>query len=99
MGDNDLFGAGLGVLFADAKYPDIIETVMRAEHNRWWTERLLAGWVYDESLAMDTRARAEHQDKKSMRHGDMVPFENLSGPVKDKDKINIAAMAVWNFIV
>ena len=33
-----------------------------------------------------------------MLHGDMVPSENLPEGVKDKDKINIAAMAVYGFI-
>ena len=83
------------VLFDDVAYEEAAEIVLRAEHNRWWTEKLLSGWTYDPKVAAGNES---HADKQNMLHGDMVPSENLPEGVKDKDKINIAAMAVYGFI-
>ena len=83
------------VLFDGVSCPVAAERILRAEHNRWWTEKLLTGWMYDPNVATNDES---HADKKRMLHGDMVPFERLSEGVKDKDKINIAAMAAYDFI-
>jgi hypothetical protein len=83
------------VLFDGVPYEKAAETVLKAEHNRWWTEKLLSGWTYDPKVVTGDES---HADKPNMLHGDMVPSEMLSEGVKDKDKINIAAMAVYGFI-
>jgi hypothetical protein len=75
------------VLFEGAPHGEAAQTTLKAEHNRWWTERLLAGWQY-----------AASRDDAQMAHDNMVKFENLPDEVKDKDKINIAAMAAFGFI-
>lgn len=82
-------------LFMDVPYEQAAETMLKAEHNRWWTEKLLSGWTYDPKVITSDES---HADKPNMLHGDMVPFEALSEVVKDKDKINLAALAVWDFI-
>ena len=69
--------------------------MLKAEHNRWWVEKLLGGWVYDPKVITGDES---HADKAHMLHGDMVPFEQLSDGVKDKDKVNIAAMAACGFM-
>ena len=74
---------------------EAMRTALKAEHNRWWTEKLLGGWIPD---ARRSPGDESHADKQQMIHGDMVPFEELSEGVKDKDKINIAAMAACGFI-
>ena len=82
-------------LFRDAPWAEAAERVLKAEHDRWWTERLLAGWIHDPAQ----RPGAEsHADKSHLVHGDMVPFKDLNPGVKDKDKICIAAMAAHGFI-
>ena len=82
-------------LFDGVSYAEAAMRVLKAEHNRWWTERLLAGWKLDASLRISD---GTHADKKNMLHGDMIPFEDLSDSVKDKDKINIAAMIACGFL-
>ena len=83
------------VIFDGVPYVEAAEKCLKAEHNRWWTEKLLGGWVLDPT---DTKHDGSHADKAKMIHGDMVPFEDLTEGVKDKDKINIAAMAACGFI-
>lgn len=83
------------VLFADLPYAVAAEMTIKAEHNRWWTEKLLSGWISTETVSEGDES---HADKAHMIHGDMVPFAQLSEDVKDKDKVNIAAMAAFNFI-
>ena len=67
--------------------------ILKAEHNRWWTERLLAGWTYSPELCN----KDEAQDKANLLHGNMVPFEDLTPVTQDKDKINVAAMFARGF--
>ncbi len=65
---------------------DIQLTLLKAEHNRWWAERLLGDW----------RLGANEKGKKNEArrlHPDLVPFEKLSDFTKDIDKLGIAAMA------
>ena len=82
-------------LFDGATYAEAAEKTLKAEHNRWWTEKILAGWQPAEP---NSTGSDSHADKKKMLHEDMIPFEELSDKVKDKDKINIAAMAVYGFL-
>lgn len=82
-------------LFVGNPHAEAAKRMLKAEHNRWWTEKLLGGWIPDMAFASDDES---HADKTHMIHGDMVPFEQLSEGVKDKDKINIAAMAAYDFI-
>jgi hypothetical protein len=82
-------------LFDGLSANEAAEKVLKAEHNRWWTEKLLTGWLPDTSGVVNDDSNA---DKKNMLHGDMIPFEQLSEVVKDKDKIHIAAMAACGFI-
>lgn len=83
------------ILLDGVPYAEAAEKILKAEHNRWWTEKILCGWLPAEQKAADG---ASHADKKNLIHGDMIPFEELSDEVKDKDKINIAAMAAYGFL-
>ncbi len=66
--------------------PELQLRLLKAEHNRWWAERLLANW------------RVGARDNVRRRHPNLVPFEELDEPTKDIDKINIAAMARQGFV-
>ena len=66
---------------------ELLARLLKAEHNRWWAERLLAGWRY-----------AEARDNVRRHHPDMKAFESLKPHVQDLDKICIAAMARQGFI-
>lgn len=75
--------------------------MLHAEHNRWWTERLLAGWKpCEKPLDADKalRKKKEAELKSSYQHWDMVPFDQLDAYTKDLDKVNIAAMAACGYI-
>ena len=61
--------------------------LLKAEHNRWWAERLLADW------------RPGKRDNDRRLHPNLVPFEQLDEFTKDVDKLCIAAMAQQGFIV
>lgn len=72
--------------FADcATAPKACEGILRAEHNRWWTERLLAGWKYGS------------RDDSRFLHPLLVKFDDLDEATKSIDKIGIAAMAQCGF--
>jgi hypothetical protein len=57
---------------------DELELLARMEHNRWWAERSLNGWTF-----------AENQFNAQKLHPNLVPYENLSTQVQDKDRKNI----------
>ncbi len=57
---------------------DELDLLARMEHNRWWAERSLGGWQF-----------AETQSNNQKLHPNLVPFENLSTEVQDKDRKNI----------
>ena len=82
-------------LFHGMPYAEAAEKTLKAEHNRWWTEKILAGWQPAEP---HSTGNDSHADKGNMLHEDMIPFEELSDDIKDKDKINIAAMAAYKFL-
>ena len=74
---------------------------LHAEHNRWWTVRLLAGWKPCEK-PMDAdralRKKKEAELKSSYQHWDMDPFDQLDAYTKKLDKVNIIAMAACGYI-
>ena len=82
------------ILFKGMPYAEAAAKILKAEHNRWWTEKLLAGWL---PSGQNEKNGSSNADKKNMMHGDMIPFEDLSESVKDKDKIVIAAMTAFGF--
>jgi hypothetical protein len=55
--------------------PDQLERLAEMEHNRWWASKLLGGWTY-----------APEESKQAMTHPDLVPYEQLSEPIKDYDR-------------
>lgn len=67
--------------------PVSCEMLLRAEHNRWWTERLLQGWRY-----------APVRDDVGRLHPLMVRFDDLDKATKENDKINLAAMFQRGFL-
>lgn len=95
VNSGDAFKEKSSIFRAGLPYAEAASIALKAEHNRWWTEKLLGGWIPD---ANRNQGDESHADKSNMIHGDMVPFERLSEGVKDKDKINIAAMAACGFI-
>lgn len=66
--------------------PELQLKLLKAEHNRWWVERLLGDW------------RVGERDNVRRFHPNLVPFEKLDDFTKDIDKICIAAMARQGFI-
>ncbi len=54
---------------------DEVETMARVEHLRWSWEKRLSGWTYG-------RAR----DERHKRHPNLVPYEELTGDEKEKDR-------------
>ena len=69
-----------GLLFLDGVN---VERLSEAEHDRWWAERVLAGWEY-----------AEQTDKKRLKHCDMVKYADLDEAAKQKDRRSIL-LAPW----
>lgn len=65
---------------------ELLWRLLKAEHNRWWTERLLADW------------RLGPRDNARRRHPNLVPFEDLDEPTQDLDKVSIAVMAVRGYM-
>jgi hypothetical protein len=91
------------VLFEGIPYETAAEKVLKAEHNRWWTEKLLGGWQLSEGKPAEGASPEQidkeiEEEKNNLLHRDMIPFEELSDEVKDIDKINIAAMVVCGFL-
>lgn len=66
--------------------PDLQLRLLKAEHNRWWVERLLADW------------RVGERDDVRRIHPNLVPFEQLDDFTKDIDKICIAAMVRQGYL-
>jgi hypothetical protein len=65
-------------------------TVLKAEHNRWWAERLLGDWRFMRGIDCKIVSKRLHPDLK--------PFDQLKEGTKDYDKVCIAAMARQGFI-
>lgn len=68
--------------------------LLRAEHNRWWTERLLAGW---KPCAKPADKAEKGAMKAAYQHWDMVPFDRLDDFTRGLDRVCIAAMSVCGF--
>ena len=68
--------------------------LQHAEHNRWWTERLLAGW---QPCAKPADKAEKEALKAAYRHWDMVPFDRLDDFTQGLDRVCIAAMAACGF--
>lgn len=69
--------------------------LLHAEHNRWWTERLLSGWQPCEKPANPSERQSL---KAAFCHWDMIPFAQLDASTQELDRVNIAAMSVCSFI-
>jgi hypothetical protein len=67
---------------------------LRAEHNHWWTERLLAWWVPCVKPAGKAETAAL---KETFHHWDIVPFEQLDNFTKDLDGGPAVAMVALGF--
>jgi len=83
-----------------AAFPDLAadaesrRKLLHAEHNRWWTERLLAGW----KPCAKPADKAEKEALKAVyKHWDMVPFDRLDDFTRGLDRVCIAAMAACGF--
>lgn len=74
------------IIAGHALTPELQLRLLKAEHNRWWAERLLSNW------------RVGPRDNICRKHPNLIPFEELDDDTKDKDKINIAAMVRQGFI-
>jgi len=59
---------------------DDVEWLAEREHDRWWAERLLAGW------------QLGSRDDASMRHPNLVPFSELNETTKDYDRNTVLLM-------
>jgi hypothetical protein len=55
------------------------EALARQEHDRWCRDRWLRGWTYGES-----------RDDERLRHPDLVPYDKLDEPGREKDRRIIA---------
>jgi hypothetical protein len=60
---------------------DEIETMARLEHDRWMTERRLAGWTYGEQRDPDQKVSPY-----------LVPYDDLPENVKDWDRAPVCAI-------
>lgn len=69
--------------------------LLHAEHNRWWTERLLFGW---KPCAKPMDVNEEAALRTSYRHWDMIPFDQLDDSTRALDRVCIAAMAACGYI-
>lgn len=58
-----------------------IELLARMEHNRWWAERALNGWSY-----------ASRRDDLLKHHPNMLPYEQLDEPTRQKDRDSVINM-------
>jgi RyR domain len=58
-----------------------IEILARMEHNRWWADRALDGWIYG----------SPRDDPKKV-HPDMVEYEKLDDGTKNYDRVSVKTM-------
>ena len=95
------FKEKMSIISGRAMTSELQLKLLKAEHNRWWSERLLAEWKLcakpmdaDEGI----RKKKEKELKSLRQHWDLVPFDRLDDFTKDIDKLCIAAMAQQGFI-
>jgi hypothetical protein len=61
--------------------PELIESLALMEHDRWASERILAGWT-----------QGEIRDERTRRHPDLRPYEELSQEAREKDRVAVATI-------
>jgi voltage-gated potassium channel Kch len=59
----------------------LLEQLAQLEHRRWMADKFLAGYSY-----------GEVRDEDRMLHPDLIPWDALTDPDKDKDRENIRAI-------
>ena len=62
---------------------ETVDRLAEAEHDRWWSERVLAGWEH-----------APETDRENLRHADLRPYAELSPESREKD-ILVATLIPW----
>lgn len=62
---------------------ETLRRLLKAEHNRWWAERLLSDWRPGPRTGGDPKRL----------HPNLVPFEKLDEKTRELDKISIATMS------
>ncbi|MBI4923250.1 MAG: hypothetical protein HY834_16025 [Devosia nanyangense] len=65
-----------------APTPDDAEQLAELAHARWWAAKALSGWRF-----------GPVRDDKKMLHPDMLPYDQLSEPVRQKDRDEVASLA------
>ena len=60
---------------------DEAEQLARLAHARWWAAKALTGWRYGAT-----------RDDRAQLHPDMQPYDQLSEPVKQKDRDEVASL-------
>jgi len=61
--------------------PRRVEALSILEHDRWASDRLLAGWTY-----------GPHRDNARRLHPDLVPYDSLSEDVREKDRVAVLTL-------
>ncbi len=56
-------------------------TLARLAHERWWAAKALAGWQY-----------GPLRDDRRLLHPDMIPYDQLAEPIKQKDRDEVASL-------
>lgn len=64
-----------GVTPVETLTEDQVEIMAEMEHGRWCVEKLLDGWRL-----------SDRKDEPAKLHPDLIPWENLSAPTRDKDR-------------
>ena len=57
------------------------ETLARLAHERWWAAKALAGWQF-----------GPVRDDRKRLHPDMIPYDQLAEPIKQKDRDEVASL-------
>jgi hypothetical protein len=58
-----------------------LELLARMEHDRWWADRVLDGWTLNEL-----------RDNKRKYHPNLVPYDELTEPIKQLDRDSVLQM-------
>ena len=61
--------------------PEDAEALARLAHARWWASKALSGWRF-----------GKVRDDRAQLHPDMQPYDQLSEPVKQKDRDEVASL-------
>lgn len=81
INSSDSFKEKMSIVDSQPMTLELQLKLLKAEHNRWWSERLLNDW------------RLGKRDNDNKLHPNLVPFEELDDFTKDVDKLCIAALA------